>query len=206
MLNYSQLEDNRLLALSSGGDREAEEQLVIRYMRLVRMCSRPLFLVGGTPEDLIQEGMLGLLSAIRRYDPDLNASFKTYAELCIRNRLFSAVKSATSKKHEPINDGQSLEEILSDESKLPLLAYTEFFRRTPEEQVLARENKDELQKYFRKNLSPMESKVLDLYLQGLSYEEIAEQSGKSVKSVDNAIQRIRRKLAQNLNSGVISYG
>ncbi len=206
MLNYSQLEDNRLLVLSSGGDREAEEQLVIRYMRLVRICSRPLFLAGGTPEDLIQEGMLGLLSAIRRYDPDLNASFKTYAELCIRNRLFSAVKSATSKKHEPINDGQSLEEILSDESKLPLLAYTEFFRRTPEEQVLARENKDELQKYFRKNLSQMESKVLDLYLQGLSYEEIAEQSGKTVKSVDNAIQRIRRKLAQNLNSGVISYG
>lgn len=206
MLDYTALDDNRLRELSLSGDREAEEQLVRRYMRLVRVCSRPLFLVGGTPDDLIQEGMLGLLSAIRRYDPKQNASFKTYAELCIKSKLLSAIRSAASKKHEPINDGQSLEEILSDESRLPLLAYTEFFRRSPEEQVLARENKNELQKKFGDLLSPLEKAVLDLYLQGLSYEEIAEKSGKTVKSVDNAIQRIKRKLAQNLNSGVISIG
>ncbi len=204
MLNYKELDDIGLQELAFAGDREAEEQLVVKYMRLVRMCSRPFFLVGGTPEDLIQEGMLGLLSAIRSYDPVQNASFKTYAELCIRSRLFSTIKSATSKKHEPINGGQSLEEILSDESKLPLLAYTDFFRRSPEEQVLARENKKELQKSSVRCLSAMENKVLELYLQGLSYEEIAEQSGKTVKAVDNAIQRIRRKLAQNLNSGVTS--
>lgn len=194
---YTELDDNRLQELTLLGDREAEEQLVMRYMRLVRICARPLFLVGGTPEDLIQEGMMGLLSAIRKYDPEQNASFKTYAELCIRSRLFSAIRSAVSKKHEPINDGQSLEVILSDESKLPLLAYTEFFRRSPEEQVLARENENELQK-AAKWLSPLENTVLDLYLRGLSYEDISEQTGKSVKSVDNAIQRIKRKLAQNL--------
>lgn len=204
MLKYSELDDNDLHELTVAGDKEAEEQLVLRYMRLVRMCTRPLYLAGGTSEDLIQEGMVGLLSAIKRYDPNQNASFATYAELCINSRLFSAIRTASSKKHEPINDGQSLDEILSDESKLPLLACTEFFRRSPEEQVLARENKIELQETFKRYLSPLEKKVLDLYLQGLSYYDIAERSGKSVKSVDNAVQRIKRKLAQNLNSGVIS--
>ena len=173
-------------------------------MRLVRRCSRPFFLVGGAPEDLIQEGMLGLLSAIRQYDPKQNAAFKTYAELCIKNRLLSAVKTDSRLKHNPLNDGVPLDSLLSEESQIPLLAYTELFRRTPEEQVLARENKMELQQSFKRCLSPMERNVLRLYLDGLSYQEIAEQTGKPIKAVDNAIQRIRRKLAQNLDSGVIS--
>ena len=97
-----------------------------------------------------------------------------------------------------------LDSLLSEESQIPLLAYTELFRRTPEEQVLARENKMELQQSFKRCLSPMERNVLRLYLDGLSYQEIAEQTGKPIKAVDNAIQRIRRKLAQNLDSGVIS--
>ena len=204
MINYSELDDNRLQELAAVGDRQAEERLVVKYMRLVRRCSRPFFLVGGAPEDLIQEGMLGLLSAIRQYDPKQNATFKTYAELCIKNRLLSAVKTDSRLKHNPLNDGVPLDSILSEESQIPLLAYTELFRRTPEEQVLARENKMELQQSFKRCLSPMERNVLRLYLDGLSYQEIAEQTGKPIKAVDNAIQRIRRKLAQNLDSGVIS--
>lgn len=204
MINYSELDDNRLQELSVAGDRQAEERLVVKYMRLVRRCSRPFFLVGGAPEDLIQEGMLGLLSAIRQYDPKQNAAFKTYAELCIKNRLLSAVKTDSRLKHNPLNDGLPLDSLLSEESQIPLLAYTELFRRTPEEQVLARENKMELQQSFKRCLSPMEMSVLRLYLDGLSYQEIAEQTGKPIKAVDNAIQRIRRKLAQNLDSGVIS--
>lgn len=204
MINYSELDDNRLQELAAAGDRQAEERLVVKYMRLVRRCSRPFFLVGGAPEDLIQEGMLGLLSAIRQYDPKQNAAFKTYAELCIKNRLLSAVKTDSRLKHNPLNDGLPLDSLLSEESQIPLLAYTELFRRTPEEQVLARENKMELQQSFKRCLSPMERNVLRLYLDGLSYQEIAEQTGKPIKAVDNAIQRIRRKLAQNLDSGVIS--
>ncbi|MDO4354274.1 MAG: sigma-70 family RNA polymerase sigma factor [Clostridia bacterium] len=204
MINYSELDDNRLQELAAVGDRQAEERLVVKYMRLVRRCSRPFFLVGGAPEDLIQEGMLGLLSAIRQYDPKQNAAFKTYAELCIKNRLLSAVKTDSRLKHNPLNDGLPLDSLLSEESQIPLLAYTELFRRTPEEQVLARENKMELQQSFKRCLSPMERNVLRLYLDGLSYQEIAEQTGKPIKAVDNAIQRIRRKLAQNLDSGVIS--
>lgn len=204
MINYSELDDNRLQELAAVGDRQAEERLVVKYMRLVRRCSRPFFLVGGAPEDLIQEGMLGLLSAIRQYDPKQNAAFKTYAELCIKNRLLSAVKTDSRLKHNPLNYGLPLDSLLSEESQIPLLAYTELFRRTPEEQVLARENKMELQQSFKRCLSPMERNVLRLYLDGLSYQEIAEQTGKPIKAVDNAIQRIRRKLAQNLDSGVIS--
>ena len=204
MINYSELDDNRLQELAAVGDRQAEVRLVVKYMRLVRRCSRPFFLVGGAPEDLIQEGMLGLLSAIRQYDPKQNAAFKTYAELCIKNRLLSAVKTDSRLKHNPLNDGVPLDSLLSEESQIPLLAYTELFRRTPEEQVLARENKMELQQSFKRCLSPMERNVLRLYLDGLSYQEIAEQTGKPIKAVDNAIQRIRRKLAQNLDSGVIS--
>ena len=204
MINYSELDDNRLQELAAVGDRQAEERLVVKYMRLVRRCSRPFFLVGGAPEDLIQEGMLGLLSAIRQYDPKQNAAFKTYAELCIKNRLLSAVKTDSRLKHNPLNDGVPLDSLLSEESQIPLLAYTELFRRTPEEQVLARENKMELQQSFKRCLSPMERNVLRLYLDGLSYQEIAEQTGKPIKAVDNAIQRIRRKLAPNLDSGVIS--
>ena len=204
MINYSELDDNRLQELAAVGDRQAEERLVVKYMRLVSRCSRPFFLVGGAPEDLIQEGMLGLLSAIRQYDPKQNAAFKTYAELCIKNRILSAVKTDSRLKHNPLNDGVPLDSLLSEESQIPLLAYTELFRRTPEEQVLARENKMELQQSFKRCLSPMERNVLRLYLDGLSYQEIAEQTGKPIKAVDNAIQRIRRKLAQNLDSGVIS--
>lgn len=204
MINYSELDDNSLQELAAIGDRQAEERLVEKYMRLVRICSRPFFLVGGAPEDLIQEGMLGLLAAVRQYDAKQNTTFRTYAELCIKSRLLSAVKTDSRMKHNPLNDGLPLDSLLSEESQIPLLAYTELFRRTPEEQVLARENKIELQQSFERLLSPMERNVLRLYLDGLSYLEIAEQTGKTLKAVDSAIQRIKRKLAQNLDLGVIS--
>ena len=104
------MEDEALCALAASGDRQAEESLVVRYNRLVRMCARPYFLAGGDSEDLIQEGMLGLLSAIREYDPGKSASFRTYAEVCVKNRLFSAVKAAARNKHTPLNDSVSISE------------------------------------------------------------------------------------------------
>ena len=203
MIDYEELNDTSLQILASEGDREAEEKLAERYLRLVRACARPLFLAGGDSEDLIQEGTFGLLSAIRHYDPKSDASFKTFAEHCIRKRLLSVIKSASRLKHFPLNDGISLEQ-LSEEPGANLSAFPEFFRRTPEELVLARESKEELYLAFLQCLSKFEIKVLDLYLDGLSYREIADRLGKSAKSIDNAVQRIRHKLARNNNLGDIS--
>ena len=203
MFDYADLSDNELQQLVMSGDRLAEEALADRYMRLVRACARPLFLAGGDSEDLIQEGMFGLLSAIRQFNPDTGTVFRTFAEHCIKMRLFSAVKSASRMKHFPLNDGMSLEQ-LSEDSNTQLSAIPEIFRRSPEELVLARESKEELYTVFSQCLSNFEIKVLDLYLEGLSYREIAARLGRDEKSIDNAVQRIRRKLARNLNSGDIS--
>ena len=207
MIEYAELEDSALQKLAADGDSYAEEELVSRYMRLVRICARPLFLAGGESEDLIQEGMFGLLSAVRQYNNEHNASFKTFAEWCIRNRLRSAVKSASSLKHDPLNNRVPLESILSDESQTQAVACAELFHKSPEEQVLARENKkytEQLYLSLVSMLSKYEKAVLTYYLEGLSYKEIAKLTGKGDKAVDNAIQRIRRKTAQMLKSGDIS--
>ena len=207
MIEYAELEDSALQKLAADGDSYAEEELVSRYMRLVRICARPLFLAGGESEDLIQEGMFGLLSAVRQYNNEHNASFKTFAEWCIRNRLRSAVKSASSLKHDPLNNRVPLESILSDESQTQAVACAELFQKSPEEQVLAREKKkytEQLYLSLVSMLSKYEKAVLTYYLEGLSYKEIAKLTGKGDKAVDNAIQRIRRKTAQMLKSGDIS--
>ena len=207
MIEYAELEDSALQKLAADGDSYAEEELVSRYMRLVRICARPLFLAGGESEDLIQEGMFGLLSAVRQYNNEHNASFKTFAEWCIRNRLRSAVKSASSLKPDPLNNRVPLESILSDESQTQAVACAELFQKSPEEQVLARENKkytEQLYLSLVSMLSKYEKAVLTYYLEGLSYKEIAKLTGKGDKAVDNAIQRIRRKTAQMLKSGDIS--
>ena len=201
---YNELTDTELQRLAINGDSSAENELAIRYLRLVRICSRPYFLAGGDSEDLIQEGMMGLLSAIREYNSDMGSSFKNYVELCVKRRLLSAVKSASRLKHAFLNDGVSLEEILSEESR-NLSAYSvEAFSRSPEEQVLARESKNDFISTFSRYLSRFEVKVLELYLDGLSYSEIADSCGKTQKSVDNAVQRIRNKLARYLNLGDLS--
>ena len=196
MTDYTLLDDTTLQALAAEGDREAEEILAERYLRLVRACSRPLFLAGGDSEDLIQEGTFGLLSAIRNYDPKSGSSFRTFAEHCIRMRLLSAIKSASRYKHFPLNDGISLEQ-LSEDPGADLSALPPEFRCNPEELVLARESKEELYAAFSRCLSKFEIKVLDLYLEGLSYREIADRLCKSAKSIDNAVQRIRHKLARD---------
>ena len=196
MTDYSILSDQELQACAAAGDPDAEEALAERYVRSVRICARPLFLAGGDSEDLIQEGMLGLLSAIRQYDPSANVPFKTYAELCINRRLYSAVKSAARLKHLPLNNGVPLDSILSEESQPQATSYPEANRRITEEQVLAIESEKELHSAFSQYLSGFEAKVLQLYLSGLSYAEMAAQTHKSEKSIDNAVQRIRRKLAR----------
>ena len=203
MTDYYQLSDPDLVSLAISGDSLAEETLLSRYSRAVRACARPLFLMGGDSEDLIQEGMMGLLSAIRNYNAAEGTTFRTYAEHCIRMRLLSAIKSASRLKHIPLNDGISLEQ-LSDDSGADLSAFPVGFLRNPEELVLARESKEELDAAFSRCLSRFEIKVLDLYLEGLSYREIAQRLSRDAKSVDNAVQRIRRKLERDTYFGDIS--
>ena len=189
--------DEELWRLAFNGSLDAEEKLVEKFTSLVRACARPCFLVGGDSEDLIQEGMLGLIAAIRRFDPSHNASFKTYAELCIRTRLYTAIKSASRFKHSPLNDSISLESSQFDEGR----TYSACYLRDPEELVIIRELTDEIFSNLSGSLSKFEKEILGYYLEGLSYVDIALKVSKSVKSVDNAVQRIRKKLAQFLKSG-----
>lgn len=191
------LSDNELISLSRSGDALAEEELAARYSKLVRACARPYFLAGGDSEDLIQEGMLGLLSAIRKFDPDANVPFKAFAEQCIRNRLLTAIESASRFKHAPLNDGVSFEYLLNEEPKQLHGTWEDFFCRNTEEQVLAKEREEEILISNSTLMSKLEREVLEMYLEGASYKEIAEQLARSEKSIDNAVQRIRKKLLRN---------
>lgn len=198
--------DDVLQQLAVSGNREAEEKLVEKYSCLVRACARPYFLAGGDSEDLIQEGMLGLIYALRDYSPEGGASFKTYAELCIRRRLYSAIKSAAGTKHAPLNDYVPLESpSLDGKSSQKDSILHAYFRREPEDLLIDKERSDEILSDFAVHLSGLEAEILGLYLKGLSYREIALEIDKPLKSVDNAVQRVRRKLTQ-LNYGDISLG
>lgn len=197
--------DETLCALAASGNRNAEEELVLRYNRVVRACARPFFLAGGDSEDLLQEGMLGLLNAIREYNPDKVASFHTYAEVCIRNRLISAIKSAARDKHTPLNNYVSFETPFFDGLTIHDTCGTDYRRlENPEDTMIGREEVRERMNVLKGQLSGFEAKILTHYLNGLSYSEIAAEVKRSPKSVDNAVQRIRRKLAQHLVSGDIS--
>lgn len=193
--------DEQLCVLAQGGSAEAEELLVTRCTRLVRVCARPLFLAGGDSEDLLQEGMFGALAAIRGFDPARQAQFRTYAEICIRTKLISAVRKAASGKHTPLNDSVSLEHPQFDEGDLSVRNEPD-----PESALINREEWSERLNSLKDCLTGFEATVLQLYLGGYSYSEIAQQTGRQTKAVDNAVQRIRRKVARQLTSGDISNG
>lgn len=199
--NYS---DELLHQLAISGDLEAEDALIRKYSALVRACARPYFLAGGDSEDLIQEGMLGLLSAVREYRPEGGASFRTFAELCIRRRLFTAIKTASGRKNVSLNECLSLDPFFDENQAHAAYVLRDAFQRGPEELVIDRERTDEFLSSFLLCLSKYEAEVLGFYLKGMSYQEIASEVNRSIKSVDNAVQRIRRKLAQHLNRGEIS--
>ena len=202
---YSTLTDESLCQRAVSGDQQAEEALVVRYNRVVRACARPYFLAGGDSEDLIQEGMVGLLHAIRGYTPERGTSFHTYAEVCIKNRIVSAIKAASSGKHSPLNHYISFETPFFDENA-PQYTYGADCQslENPEDTVISRERYQERMSMLKGQLSGFEASILQLYLRGMSYAEIAAEVNRSPKSVDNAVQRIRRKLAQHLASGEFS--
>lgn len=196
---FKDCSDESLCLLAQENDRDAEEELTCRYHRLVRACARPYFLAGGDDEDLLQEGTLGLIKAIREFDRNRDASFFTYAETCIRHRLFTVLRSASSGKHIPLNQAVPLQPSFFEEN-LP------FAQVDPEFLVIDREKTAALLSDARARLSDFEGKILGFYLDGLTCREIAQTVGKAPKSVENAVQRIRRKVAKQLESGVLSNG
>ena len=195
--------DEALCALAASGNREAEEVLVARYNRLVRTCARPFFLIGGDSEDLTQEGMVGLIKAVREYDAAKEASFRTFAEICIRNRLYSVLRAAARDKHSPLNQSVPLDTPFLDSNSYTS-GTSHLAQRNPEDFLIDREHTAALLAGVRKQLSEFEAEILGYYLDGLSCREIAETVGKPPKSVDNAVQRIRRKVARQLLSGDLS--
>ena len=199
-VNYSALSDDELVGLFRSGDGVAGSELAVRYRPLVKRCTRPYFLVGGDSEDLLQEGMIGLVSSIQSYQPGGSALFRSYAELCVKRRILSAIKAAARFKHMPLNYRLSLEDIYSDDGEALARMADERYNLSPEELIIEQEKKNDLYALCRRILSPLEKKVLAFYLEGLSYEEIAGRCGKPVKSVDSALQRIKRKLSRAVES------
>jgi RNA polymerase sporulation-specific sigma factor len=191
------LTDEELVARFQAGDSQAAEILVEKYKQLVRIRARALYLTGGDREDLLQEGMIGLFNAMRTYRPDHGngASFRTYASVCVSRQMYTAVQSSARKKNQPLNESVSIEELEEHQADQKLGTAD-----SPEAILVGRESEGALLGEIRSVLSSYEREVLDLYLAGLDYRQIAEKLGKPDKSVDNALQRIRGKVQNLLRS------
>ncbi|MGG3842725.1 RNA polymerase sporulation sigma factor SigH [Anoxybacillus kestanbolensis] len=193
---YEQLEDEIIVELVHQGDSEALDYLIHKYKNFVRAKARSYFLVGADREDIVQEGMIGLYKAIRDFKEDKQSSFKAFAELCITRQMITAIKMATRQKHIPLNCYVSLDKpIYEDDSARTLMDVLSGAKMTnPEELIINREEFDHMEEKMTELLSDLERKVLLLYLEGRSYQEISEELNRHVKSIDNALQRVKRKL------------
>lgn len=199
--NYEVL-DEVMVEIAKEGDLEALEYLIKKYKNFVRAKARSYFLIGADREDIVQEGMIGLYKAIRDFKPDKLSSFRAFAELCITRQIITAIKTATRQKHIPLNSYVSLNKpIYDEESDRTLLDVISGQKVTdPEELVVSREELGQIEDKIGEILSDLELKVLMLYLEGRSYQEIAGDLDRHVKSIDNALQRVKRKLEKYLES------
>ncbi len=198
-----ELGDEDLVARVHDGDDRAQAVLLDRYRRFARAKARSYFLVGGDREDIIQEGMIGLYKAIRDFDASHGASFRSFAELCITRQILTAIKTATRQKHTPLNSYVSFDKPQgSDEDGTRTVGDTlaDFAEADPLSTLVAADEVGRLRQIFSEILSELESDVLRLYVEGRSYQEIAELLDRQVKSIDNAIQRIKRKLELRLEA------
>jgi RNA polymerase sporulation-specific sigma factor len=198
--SYQELPDEDLVESAKGGDDHATEYLIGKYRNFVRVKAKAYFLIGADREDIIQEGMIGLYKAIRDFRADKLSSFRAFAELCITRQIITAIKTATRQKHIPLNSYISLNKPIYDEdSDRTLLDVISSIKVSdPEELVINQEASATMRERIRKNLSELECKVLTAYLEGKSYQEMANELNRHVKSIDNALQRVKRKLERNL--------
>lgn len=191
---YRNLSDEQLIERLRDGDDKIMDYILGKYKPLVLGKANAMYLIGGDTDDLIQEGMIGLFKAIRDYRADRESSFFHFAELCITRQLYSAVEASNRKKHAPLNSYVSLYSKTDEEGKSLAETLPTDGMDDPEEMVIEQENIELFWENVRKRLSPLERKVLDAYLTGLNYRQIAEQLGKSPKAIDNALSRIKSKI------------
>lgn len=201
-LDFQQHKDEELVRMAQQGDDAAQEYLLDKYKSLVRAKSRAYFLIGADTEDIIQEGMIGLYKAIRDFNEEKNAAFRGFAELCVNRQMITAIKAATRQKHQPLNSYISLNkpvyEMDSEQTYLDILQGESGALLNPEALLIGQENKSFLENQMTKSLSGFETRVLVLYLQGRSYFEIADMLQKPEKSIDNALQRVKKKIEKLL--------
>jgi RNA polymerase sporulation-specific sigma factor len=200
---FSAMLDEELIDDVRSGNTNALEYLINKYKNFVRAKARTYFLIGADREDIIQEGMIGLYKAIRDFREDKLSSFRAFAELCITRQIITAIKTATRQKHIPLNSYVSLNRpIFDEESDRTLMDIIgEDSISDPEEMIINREEFSGIESKMGEILSELEWEVLSLYLQGQSYQEIAEELDRHVKSIDNALQRVKRKLEKYLEEG-----
>lgn len=197
---YGSMTDEELVVLAKGGDSSASDELYHRYKNIVRGKARPYFLVGADREDLLQEGMIGFFKAVRDFDSEKKPYFRPFAEICVVRQILTAIKQATRNKHIPLNKYESLYNPVfddgSDKQLLDVIGMSSAL--DPEELYLKQEFSRSFETAVQKELTPFEKAVLDRFLDGMSYARIAEDLGRTVKAVDNALQRIRKKLEKVL--------
>src|SRR5687768_14198762 len=201
LVPLSELSDTELVARFHEGDHLALQVLLERYRRFARAKARGYFLVGADSDDIEQEGMIGLFKAARDYNPDRQASFRAFAELCITRQVITAIKTATRQKHQPLNQYVSISGVRGtddpgERSVEDLL--DDHYLADPADEVVSNERMADMRQSMADMLSGLEVDVLRLYVEGKSYQEIGEQLGRHVKSIDNALQRIKRKLDLHL--------
>ena len=194
MKQYDKIKDEELIFRFKQGETEILDYLMEKYKNMVRKKARAMFLIGGDHDDLIQEGLIGLFKAVRDYQPEKEASFQTFARICVDRQIYNAIQNSNRQKHQPLNSYISLsQEDGENEEHLP-----DMWVENPESIIIDQENVRDLEQEITCTLSPMENQVLDYYLDGNGYTEIAKIMGKTPKSIDNALQRIRGKIKEQL--------
>ena len=194
MKQYDGIKDEELICRFKNGESEILDYLMEKYKNMVRKKARTMFLIGGENDDLIQEGMIGLFKAVRDYQPDKDATFQTFASICVDRQIYNAIQSSNRQKHQPLNSYVSLSEQGGENEEHLGDTWVE----NPESIIIDQENVENLEQEITTTLSPMENQVLEYYLAGNGYGEIAELMGKTPKSIDNALRRIRTKIKEQL--------
>ena len=187
MKQYDGIKDEELISRFKNGESEILDYLMEKYKNMVRKKARTMFLIGGENDDLIQEGMIGLFKAVRDYQPDRDAAFQTFASICVDRQIYNAIQSSNRQKHQPLNSYISLSEQDGENEE----HLGDNWGENPESIIIDQENVQDLEQEITATLSPMENQVLEYYLAGNGYGEIAQIMGKTPKSIDNALQRIR---------------
>ena len=198
--NYKNMSDEDLIQVIKSGDKSALEYLIDKYKELVNMKVSKYFIIGAEKEDIIQEGLIGLFKAVKSYKSDKQNSFKTFANMCIERQLITAIKSSNRQKHMPLNSYLSLNIAAYDEDEDSSLleVFNAHQIEDPLETITKQEYYESVEKAIDKSLSSFEKQVLNRYIQGESYVQIAQKLETPVKSIDNAIQRIRKKAIKNI--------